>query len=119
MTGNAFFDGILIFLIVYAILNILYEFTDAFADRFSRYHPKDYLILPLVHGTESLEWDIRTASKRSCNLNCVLIIVCDGLDKDEEMILWRLTDQCDNVLLSSPEELTEKIEAATALNSAL
>ncbi len=112
MTGNVFFDGILIFLIAYAIISILHELADAFQNRFSHYHPKTCVVLVLSHGTESLECDVRMALKRSYDLHCALVIVDASLDSDEKMILWRLTDPCDHVLISMPEHLMETIETA-------
>ncbi len=117
MTGNIFFDVVIIFLIAYAIINILYEFADCFIHRYASYHPKDCLILPLSHGTKSLECDVRMALKRSCDLKCALIIVEEDLDSDEQMILWRLTDDSENVILSHPDEVTQKIKTAMAINA--
>ena len=41
MTGNVFFDAVVIFLIAYAIINIFYEVGEFFTNHFSRYRPKD------------------------------------------------------------------------------
>lgn len=112
MTGNVFFDGIFIFLIAYAIISMLHELADAFQNRFSRCHPKDCVVLVLSHGTESLECDVRMALRRSYEMHCALIIVDTSLDSDEKMILWRLTDPCDHVLISTSEQLMETIETA-------
>ncbi len=117
MTGNVFFDGIFIFLIAYAIISMLHELADAFQNRFSRCHPKDCVVLVLSHGTESLECDVRMALKRSCEMRCALVVVDASLDSDEKIILWRLTDQSEHVLLSTPEHLMETIETAQNLFS--
>jgi len=114
MTGNVIFDGIFIFLIAYAIISILQEIAEVFQRRFSRCHPKECVVLVLSHGTESLEYDVRMALKRSYNMHCALVIVDTSLDSDEKIILWRLTDQCEHVLISTPEQLIETIETARA-----
>ena len=119
MTGNVFFDAVVIFLLAYAIINIFYEVGEFFTNRFSRYRPKDCIVLPLEHGAESLECDVRLAMKRSCDLRCALVIVDLSLDSDEKMILWRLTDESDNVVVSLPEELPDKIKTAEAINATL
>lgn len=119
MTGNMFFDAVIIFLIAYAIINIFYEIGDFFTRRYSQYKPKDYIVLPLKHGLESLECDIRLAVKKSCDTRCALVIVDESLDSDEKMILWRLTDECSNVIISLPEELPDKLKTAEAINASL
>ena len=119
MTENVFFDAVIIFLIAYAIINIFYEAGECITNRFSRCRPKNCIILPLCHGAENLECEVRMAMKRSCELRCALVIVDEALDSDEKMILWRLTDDCDNVVISLPEELPDKIKIAEAINASM
>lgn len=119
MTGNVFFDAVIIFLIAYAIINILYDVGDFLTNRFSRCKPKGCIVLPLHHGAETIEYDVRLALRRCCDARCALVIVDEALDSDEKMLLWRLTDQCDNVLIALPEELPDKINAAEAINALL
>lgn len=110
MTGNVIFDAIFIFLITYAIINICYDIGDLFIGRLSRYKPKDCIVLTLSHGMPSIEMDVRMALKHSCDLKCTLVIVDEALDIDEKMILWRLTDNSNNVVISAVEDLPEKIK---------
>lgn len=119
MTGNVFFDAVIIFLITYAILNILYEITDFFIERFAKCYPRDFLILSLEHGTETMECDVRTAIRRSCDLKCALLIVDNGLDSSEKMMLWRLTDDQNNIVYSVPEELSEHLKTAEMMSKTL
>lgn len=119
MTGNVFFDAVILFLIAYAVITIAYEVGDFFTNRFSRCKPKECIVLPLHHGTESLECDVRSAMKRSCDLKCALVVVDESLDSDEKMILWRLTDSSDHVIISLPEELSGKLKTAEAMNASM
>lgn len=119
MTGNMLFDGVIIFLITYAVISIAYEIGGFLTNRFTCCKPKECILLPLRHGTESLECDVRLAMKRSYDLRCALVIIDESLDSDEKMILWRLTDHSDNVIISLPEELSEKLKTAEAINASM
>lgn len=119
MTGNVFFDALFIFLIAYAMIHICYEIGDALVRRFSVYCPKDYILLPLEHGTESLELDVRRAVKRSVEHRCALLIVDKGLGREEKNILWRLVDSYDNVVISGLDDLSENLKRAEAINASL
>ena len=109
MTQNIFFDALIIFLIAYAIIDIFYEISECFLNRFSRVSPKDYIVLPLYHGDEHLECSVRFAVRKSIDSRCSLVIIENNLDEDEKMILCRLTDSLGNVTISTPEEFTHQV----------
>ena len=119
MTGNIFFDAGIIFLSLYAIIHICHQFVTYLVEKFSVYRHRDFLVLLLSTGTETLEMDIRMAIKRSETFACSLLIVDMGLLPEEQMILYRLADPYNHVILSAEHELTSKICRADAINGEL
>lgn len=119
MTGNIFSDALFIFLIVYAIVHICYEIGAFLLEKFSLYHHRDFLILSVSPGHEELELDIRMAIKRSVEKHCSLLILDRGLSPEEQMILWRLTDPYQHIVLTTEQDLMESIKVADAVNEAL
>ena len=119
MTGNIFIDAVWVFMIVYACIHICYEVGTFLVERFSVYHHRDFVILLLTSGVETLEMDIRMAIKRSEDLGCSLLIVDSGLSTEEQMILFRLTDPYHHIVLATMEDALEQIRAADAVNAAL
>jgi len=119
MTGNLFFDAVIIFLIAYAIVNICYEIGDFYTRRYSKRHVNTCIVLPLRHGADDLEYDIRIALSRSEDARCALVIIDESLDNNEKMMLYRLTDDSDHVVISQPEELKEKLKTAESINASL
>lgn len=101
MTGNVFFDALIVFLLSYAVVSIIYEIIDLFVTRYSKNKPTFYVLLCLNHKDESLECDIRCALSLSDSLKCDVLIACDELDRDELFILRRLTDDRENVTIVS------------------
>lgn len=110
MTQNIFSDALIIFLIAYAIIDIFYEISNFFLNKYSKVSPKDYIVLPLYHGDEHLECLVRFAIQKSEVLRCTLVILPHNLDNCEESILRHLIDECKNVTVRSPEEFAESIK---------
>ena len=110
MTGSFILDVLLIFLICYAVLHILRELGDAILRRFCVSQHRECLLLPLRSGSETLEFEIRTALQTSDDLCCTLVILDDGLSQSEKLMLWRLTDGCERVTVTEPANLLEKVE---------
>lgn len=118
MTGSFVTDVILIFLICYAVLHILHGLGDAILRHFSVCRHRECLLLPLRSGSETLEFELRAALQTRDDLSCALLIVDDGLNKEEKLMLWRLTDGCEHVTVVEPANLLEKVEqlSGTAIN---
>lgn len=116
MFGNVFLDCLFIFLICYGIVSIFYNTSDFLLRRYCRYPMRAFLMLELSHECETLECDIRVALSKSIKNKCALVIVCDGLDLDEYTILWRLTDNYDNVVVTTPDDLMSKIDTAESIS---
>jgi len=110
MTNNVFLDGLIIFLIAYAIINILYDCADYILNRFSKCRPKNCVVLNVSHGSEGLENELRTALRHSGSIKCKLIIVCDELDECEERIIKYITYGAEDVEITTPDELPHKIK---------
>ena len=119
MAGDIFRDAVLIFLIVYAIIHICYAVGENLIQKFSAYHHRDFLILPVSPGREELELDIRMAIKRSEACVCSLLILDMGLTEQEQLLLWRLSDPYSHIVIAKEENLAEKIKIADAINAAL
>ena len=119
MTGNLFFDGVVLFLICYALIHIFYELGDWLIVRFSGFRRKEFILLSVHHSMESLEIDVRHALERSMEQKCALFIVDRGLDEQEKILLWRLVDSFDHVVIAQPQELSEKIQTAELIQKSL
>ena len=117
MSGNIFVDFIFLFLICYAVISIFYDASDFLLRKYCKYPQRSFLIITAVHENDKLECDIRCALSKSLKLKCALIVVDDGLDTDEQMLLWRLTDCYDHVIVCTPEELPKKLATATAISA--
>lgn len=100
MTGSFISDVLLIFLVCYAMLHILHEIGDAILRQHSISYHRECLFLLLQSGSETLEQEIRTALRTSDDLSCSLLIVDDGLNQSEKLMLWRLTDGCEHVTVT-------------------
>ncbi len=107
MSGNAFVDCVILFLICYAIFGILTDLSGYLIKRFCKHPPRYFLVLSIEHKSATLEHDIRCAVSKSLSLGCTLLCIVKGLDKNEQSILWRLVDVYDNVLIMTPDEATE------------
>ena len=110
MTGSFISDVILIFLVCYAVLHILQEIGDAILRHFCACQHRECLFLPLTSGSETLEFEIRRALQTSDDLCCTLVILDDGLNQEEKLMLWRLTDGCERVTVAEPSNLLQKVE---------
>ncbi len=119
MTGNIFLDCIFLFLICYALVNIFYSISDFLLRRYCRYPNKSFLMLNLTHESKSLECDIRSAISKSLNNKCALLILCSELDLDEYMILWRLTDSYEHIIITNPDEFFDKLETVKSISVSL
>ena len=119
MSGNVFLDCLFIFLICYSLVSIFYNTSDFLLRRYCRYPMRSFLVLCISHESSTLECDIRVALSKSIKNRCALVIVCDGLELDEYTILWRLTDCYDHVVVTTPDELHEKIDEAKTINELL
>ena len=119
MCGNVFLDCLFLFLICYALVSIFYNISDFLLRRYCRYPFHAFFMLELCHGSETLECDIRIALSRSIKNRCALVIVCDSLDLDEYIILWRITDDYDHVIVTTPYEVMTKIDTAKSINASL
>lgn len=105
MSGNAFVDCVMLFLICYAIFDILTDLSGYLIKRFCKYPPGYFLVLSLEHESATLENDIRCAVSKSMSLGCTLLCVAKDLDKNEQNTLWRLVDVYDHVLIMTPDEV--------------
>lgn len=119
MTGNIFIDCIFLFLICYALISIFHDLSVFLLNRYCRYPPKSFLTLELKHGTESLESDLRCAISKSLSLKCGLIVICSDLEIEEYKVVWRLTDVYDHIILTTREELVDKLDTAADISASL
>ncbi|MBR4874310.1 MAG: hypothetical protein IKU87_00600 [Clostridia bacterium] len=110
MTNNVFLDGLIIFLIAYAIISIFHDIADCILNRFSKCTPKNCVVLKVSHGSESLENELRTALRHSGSIKCKLLVVCDNLDECEEKIIKYITCGAEGVEITTPDELPRKIK---------
>ena len=117
MTGNIFLDCMFLFLICYGIVSIFYNLSEFLLHRYCRYPQRSFLVSELVHGSETHECDIRTAISKSLKNKCALVFVCNGLDKDEYLILRNLTYKYNHIILTDREEFTSRIETAKSISA--
>ncbi len=119
MTGNIFVDFLLLFLICYALVSIFYNVSDFLLRRYCKYPLRTFLVLELKHESESFECDIRSAISKSLSQHCGLVIVCTGLSQDEYRTIWRLTDVYEHIILTTRDELLNKLDIATDVSMSL
>ncbi len=119
MTGNIFFDCIFLFLICYALINIFYSVSDFLMKRYSKYPNSSFLTLQIKHESQSLENDIRCAVSKSLTQKCALLIVCTDLSMEEYKLVWRITDVYDHIVLTTGEELINKLDTIKTISSSL
>ena len=117
MSGNIFVDFIFLFLICYAVISIFYDVSDFLLRKYCKYPQRSFLTVTAVHGSEKLECDIRCALSKSLKLRCALVIADDGLDAEEQTLLWRLTDCYDHVIVCTPGELPQKLATAASISA--
>ncbi len=116
MSGNIFVDCIFLFLICYAIINIFYSVSEFLLNRYSKFHDKSFMILELIHESESIESDLRCAISKSISRKCALITVCTDLSLEEYKLVWRLCDVYEHIILTTREELVNKLDDAKNIN---
>ena len=119
MTGNIFLDCVFIFFICYGVVCMFCNVSDFLLRHYCRTPQKTFIILPLKHRAETLECDIRCAIAKSLNNKCALVILCENLDADEYIMVWRLTDCYDHIIVSTQDELPEIIEKTQKINEIL
>ncbi len=119
MSGNIFFDCVFIFFICYGFVSFFYSVSDFLMRRYCKNAQKNFIVLPLVKETKNIECDIRCAISKSLNDKCALVILCDGLNVDEYTVLWRLTDSYDHILVTTPDELPQKIDEIEKVNGSI
>lgn len=119
MLGNVFVDCVLLFLICYALVSIFYNVSDFLLRRYCKYPQRSFLTLKLKHESESLERDIRCAISKSLSERHALLVVCDDLSQDEYKVVWRLTDVYENIILTTCDELSDKLDFATDISMSL
>lgn len=117
MTGNIFLDCVFLFLICYGIVSIFYNLSEFLLRRFCRYPQKIFLVSELTHESETLECDIRCAISKSIKNKCALVIVCSGLDMEEYSTLWYLTDRYDHIIITTRDDLVNKLETAASISA--
>ena len=114
---NILFDAVILFFIAYAILDILKACVTIFIRRFSKVATKGILVLPLDNGEDCLECKIRTAIAQSVNAGCALVIIDNFLNSSEKMILWRIADNYENVIISPPDKISEILTQSKGIES--
>ena len=112
MTGNIFVDCLFLFLICYALINIFYSVSDFLLSRYSKYPNSSFLVLELKSESESIENDLRCAISRSLSQKCALVVVCTDLPLEEYKLVWRLCDVYEHIILTTCEELVNKLDMA-------
>jgi len=117
MSGNIFVDCLFLFLICYALTSIFYDVSDFLMRKYCRYPQRSFIVVEVSHNDCNLECDIRCALSKSLKQKCALIIVCNELDFDEHMLLWRLADCYDHVVECTPEELPKKLATAAMISA--
>lgn len=117
MTGNIFFDCVFLFLICYALINIFYNLSDMLLRRYSRFPNRSFLVLKIKHQSESQESDLRCAISKSLAQKCALLIICTDLSMEEYNLVWRLTDVYEHIILTTLEDLPQKLDTAVSISA--
>ncbi len=116
MSGNIFVDCLFLFFICYALISIFYDVSDFLLRRYCRYPQRSFIAVYLLHGSDTLECDIRCALSKSIKQKCALLVVCDELSHDEEKLVWRLCDCYEHVITCKPDEVPQKLEITTSIS---
>lgn len=119
MTGNIFLDCVFLFFVCYGVVCMFCNVSDFLMRHYCKTVQKTFILLPVEHESQTLECDVRCAVAKSSNNKCALVILCENLDADEYMMIWRLTDCYDHVLVSTQEELPAMISKAHIINRKL
>ena len=117
MTGNIFLDCVFLFLICYAIVCMFYQVSEFLLRRYCRYPQKAFLVLDIHHQSDTLDCDIRCALSKSIKYKCALVVVCNDLDLEEYGILYRITDNFNHIVITTPEEFSMKVEIAKSITA--
>lgn len=119
MFGNIFFDCLFLFLICYALVSIFYNVSDFLLRKYCKYPTKSFITIKLTHESDSLDSDIRCALSKSLKERCALLVVCDGLDFQENTIVWRVTDSYEHVVVTTTEDVVQKLDTAASVSVSL
>ena len=112
MTGNIFIDCVFLFLICYALINLFYKLSDFLMKKYAKYPDSSFLVLEIIHESKSLENDLRCAISKSLSQKCALVVICTDLSTEEYTLVWRLTDMYKHIVLTTRDELTNKVWVA-------
>jgi len=119
MSGKIFVDFIFLFLICYALISIFYNLSDFLMKRYCKYPQKHFFVLLLNNESDTLECDLRCAISKSLKEKCALVVVCDSLNSKEEMLVWRIADVYEHIVLTTRDELLGKLDTAKNISVSL
>ncbi len=112
MSGNILMDSVILFLLVYALLDIFTQIA-SFLSRMVMGRPRimdGNCVLFLHTGTDDLEQQVRKAVKNAENSCCSLLLVDVGLSGEEKRIAERLCAEYEFLYLYQKEQYIRYVE---------
>ncbi|MBQ3553165.1 MAG: hypothetical protein IJA08_00560 [Clostridia bacterium] len=109
-------DTFILFLLIYALLDLFVRLSDFLLDKFSKVPQIESARLVFVsEGETLLEAKLRNLLKRCETEGCILLAVDDGLGEENRLLMTALMGEYDCLSLVTKEELVRMVEEKETL----
>lgn len=106
--GNILMDSLILFLLIYALLDIFTRITEYFSAKvFSKNIPTAYHVIFLDSTSENLEYGIRKVIHNAMDINCEVLVVDMDTSEENRRILDALCTEYDFLYLFTKEQYIE------------